>query len=426
MSARDLPMHDAAAAHVDGDRPMDDAAAAHVDGDLLAAAAASGGSGGGGGAAAAAEAKKPAKKKKKKKPTGLSVNYDRAEKIFRITWWAFANVVRPWVLGECRGWCDKFHAEEEWYRRQKTDPPVDPTEKDKAADEKRHLILLCKHVPGFRTFWLEIETDLRTMVEPFWEWEKGNFKPLFHSIIQVASLFAFYERPTLTKTAVVTLWLLYYYSNLEDRNGRPDLLVLIAANCWAMNERVVELHHARQSRGMKWTRDLDLTDFKHFSCLTSFRSKMLARRDTANTTARKDTVPRIKSLHIAIEKGKKNKGTRDVTVKFLKESFVKAAKGGFSRWKNEPVKCDVGLQRLLEDDHFPHACSLIAVERWIQKAAEDFDPLVRKHLKAELQQMCEERGLAWKKQTLLKPQLAQMLRDNGYEDPDSSDPDDAE
>eukprot|EP00947_MAST-08B_sp_MAST-8B-sp1_P001342 g1342.t1 len=354
-------MDDADAAHVDGDLPMDNAAAAHVDGDRPAAAAAAGGAGGGGGAAAAAEAKKPAKKKKKK-PTGLSVNYDRAEKIFRITWWAFANVVRPWVLGECRGWCDKFHAEEEWYSRAKTDPPVNPTEEDKAADEKRHLILLCKYVPGFRTFWLEMETDLRTMVEPFWEWEKGNFKPLFHSIIQVASLFAFYERPTLTKTAVVTLWLLYYYSNLEDRNGRPDLLVLIAANCWTMNERV----------------------------------------------------------------GKKNKGTRDVTVKFLKESFVKAAKGGFSRWKDEPVKCDVGLLRLLDDGAIPHACSLASVEGWIQKAAEDFDPLVRKHLKRELQQMCEARGLPWNEQTLLKSQLAQMLRDDGYEDPDSSDPDDAE
>ena len=384
--------------------------------------------GGDGPAEPLAEADEPqpaikASKTKKATPSGLSLNYDRSEKICRTTWWAFIAVVRPWVLGACRSWCGQHHAESAWYKREKTAPLPDDAKAELIADDEwRHLVLLCKHVPGFRTFWLELETDLRLMVEPFWEWEKGNFKPLFEHCIEIAALFAFYERPHLTKTAVFTVWLLLHYSDLQHGRGRPDLLVLIAANCWALNERIVELHHARQSLGMKWTRDVSLEDFKRLSCLTPFRSEALAKEAETETSSAKQATPRIKQLHERIIRGKKNEETRAVTINFLKDAFVKAAKGEYKQWEKQPVRVNVGLARLLDENVLDHPCSIAAVERWISGSAVDFDVLIRKNSLAALQALCDQQQIEWRKvpgSKLTKRQLCQMLRASGYEEPDS-------
>ena len=346
---------------------------------------------------------------------GLKQNFSRLERVARTAWLAFSRRTRPWLMLEAEGWC-QLHGSA-WYDASNERMPAGPIR------QQRHIDLLCEKVHGFEVVLNFFALDLRFAVEPFWHWEEGNPIPLLESFDYITCYFAFYECPTLTKTALTTLNQLLHYLDVSPA-GRPDLLVLICLNCVWLNERLLELHHARQMH-IGWHGDLTISSFKHFSCLMNARVGILevARENRNGQTSRR--APQIKRLHDAAVKSRKGRETREIVFARQKEIMLAAAQGYYETLHDEPNKIKIGHKNLTNPEH---SCSAMACERWVIKSGAAVDPLYRKTMdkirkymtqhsmdvKVEEDAIKQTKGESGLKKSVLKSDLIAVLRTRGY------------
>ena len=348
------------------------------------------------------------------------LQFGRLESVNRISWFIWSTIVRTFVFENAEEWCRRFHEDKSWFS-----PKTGSV--DSQATQEYYLGLLLAHVPGFRATYQFYQVDLRYATEPFWAWEEGNPLPLLENLDIIVYYFAFYDRPTLTKASLITLSLMLHYTNV-DPDGRPDLLALISLNCMWLNERWVELHHSRQVQGVSWNKDLTIDDFKRFSCLTSARTTASAGAKADLRAKARRGMSQLKQLHRSIRTGKRNQRTRELEAAFQKDQLEKAARGDMHEFADAPIKIEVGYDIATNPTH---RCSLAACKKWLEKSGSSVDPLMNTKSLADLLEMCTTHDgidLALAKQNkkdlggtarLLKTDLVMLLREAGYEDPET-------
>lgn len=360
----------------------------------------------------------------------VKLNFTRLESLLRLIYLVFHFVVRDWVLERAEKWCQTYS--ETWYRGARRTVPFLRRGRER---QEHHLALLSEHVPGFKTVWFHYELDLHYAVWPFWCYEEGDPIPFLEAMPYVACYMAHYGRPTLTKVALLMLVQILHYTDVSDA-GRPDLLILIVLNCMWLNERIVELHHSVQSRNMSWNGVRTIDHFKRNANLSAARMDLKEKAKWARHVERKNRRSQIATIHRRLWTGKANEETREVLEETMKQEFVDAAMGKRAELKNAPVGIERGYELLVAGGKF----SVASTEQAIAKAAEDIDPLSNAEYKQhELEQWCDNNGINRVKElekkkvaallsgkrchhTLLKKDMAKLLREIGFQHPHESIP----
>jgi hypothetical protein len=280
------------------------------------------------------------------------------------------------------------------------------------------IALLCDYMPGFLEVWNYYYVDLFLTVRPFWDWEEGISETLLHHLPLIAALFAYYQRPTLTRCALVTLDLVLYYSDTGE--GRPDIYVVICRNCQAMTEKLQEIANGYQGVFVSWHKELTAVDFNRaamtcaarVACIFEEGEHIRGQRDGGDRKRRRSHIERE---HDMVERGPKWEETRALALSRIIATFVSAMRGDFAYLAGKlPDKITEGRILLRE--------ALPKFQEYLDGTLEKYDPLFKPGV-PELLKLCEQfkadEGVVedipdLSRERSKKPRLVAWLRLVGY------------
>ena len=346
------------------------------------------------------------------------LNFTRAERSTRMTWWVWQSVVRSWVFANAATWVQCYitadavakdcHFRDWNYVESYSDIP------SSLCEETRHAIqMLCGSIPGFAAVWRLFEYDISITIEPFWAWEEGDARSLMLQFPYICCYLAYYRRPKLVHVALITMNLLLFYFDMDE--GRPDIAIIIAYNCKMLHEKLIELHNSRQTRSVAWNGNVTMATHEHQCFLAESRrvaNDAVHSEFGSKRVARKSAKDNFTREHDLVTSAPCTADTRAGMTARVKALFFKALQGGCARFSSAPVKITEGWKLLVEGGE---AGSIKKCSAWLKKASENYDTLYGNTI-AQLKKECEGIKLDKDSYAALKRKipLVKILRDAGW------------
>ena len=356
-------------------------------------------------------------------PVDHKLNLTRAERRVRITWWCWTMSILPWICVNAVDWenCRKNGDDFKTCDRSFEGPPSEPP--SLTTNVKSAIKALGTHIPGFAAVWRLFFFDISIAIAPFWWWEEGDVRPLLRAFPHIICYLAYYRRPKLVNTALVTLNLLLFY--LDAECGRPDLMIIIAYNCKLLHEKLIEMHNSRQTRSVAWSSTVTLETHTRACFLAEPRRR--AKEETRAAFGgkeRKLARGEFSREHYLVSEAPSTQATRATTIQRIKALFFKALSGGCSEFNEAPKIIEEGRALLVEGGK---TAAIAKCTAWLKKASKNYDVLYSKKV-AQLQELCakkisDEEYEAVKKENKneRKEPLVTLLRANGWTSDDGDD-----